>query len=149
MAQVRESLVVHEPLERVWALFSDPDRWLEWNTELADMRDVRGPFDHPGAGYTQVWRMGPWEREGSWQVTACEPGRWRTVAGRTPVALAFSAREEFESLEDGTRVTVEINWQTPGGRVGRWFDRFVGEPMLRRTLRANAERVRTALARGD
>lgn len=146
MAQVQESLALEQPLEEVWALFRDPDRWLEWNTELADMRDVEGPFDRAGAGYVQVWRMGPWEREGRWQVTGCEPMRWRTVAGRTPVGLEFTAREEFARAGDGTVVTVEIQWQTPGGAAGRWFDRLVGQPMLRRALRANGERIRAVLA---
>lgn len=54
MGSVRESLLLDEPREQVWQLFCDPDRWLEWNTELAEMRKVRGPFDHVGAGYTQV-----------------------------------------------------------------------------------------------
>lgn len=145
MAHVRESVDLDVPLDRVWSLFIDPERWLEWNTELADIEDVQGPFDHVGAGYTQVWRMGPWEGRGQWRVTGCEPRRWRTVAGRTPVKLTFSAREEFEALGNRTRVTVEINWQTPGGPIGRWFDRLVGEPMLGRALRANAERIRTVL----
>lgn len=147
MADVRESLVLEHPLEAVWSLFIDPDRWLEWNTELADMRDVRGPFDHPSAGYTQVWRLGPLEREGRWQVTGCEPRRWRTVAGRTPIGLDFTAREEFLSRDGGTEVTVEISWATPGGPAGRLFDRVVAEPTLRRALRANGERIHAVLSR--
>lgn len=146
MAQVRESLATDEPMERVWSLFIDPDRWLEWNTELAAIRDVRGPFDHEGAGYTQVWRLGPWEREGHWAVTGCEPKKWRTVAGTTPIGLDFSARETFDTSRGRTVVTVEITWDTPGGAVGRWFDRLVGEPLLRRALRANSQRIRSVLA---
>lgn len=146
MGSVRETLALEHRVDVVWELFCDPDRWLAWNTELAGMRDVRGPFDHVGAGYTQVWRVGPWEREGSWEVTGCEPGRWRTVSGRTPIGLEFSAREEFASTTRGTQATVEIAWRTPGGRVGRWFDQLVGERVLRRALRTNGERIRAVLA---
>ena len=49
-------------------------------------------------------------------------------------------------MTDGTVVTVEIHWDTPGGVLGRWFDRLVGEPLLRRALRTNARRVRSLLA---
>ena len=148
MAQVQEQVQIDRPLEEVWGLFVDPDRWLEWNTELAGMRDVRGPFDRAGSGYTQVWRLGRWEREGSWEVTACQPRRWREVAGVTPIGLAFEAREEFQETADGSQVIVQISWNTPGGVLGRAFDRVVAEPMLRRTLRTNARRIRQVLSEG-
>lgn len=145
MARVHEQLQLDRPLDEVWGLFIDPNRWLEWNTELAGMRDVRGPFDHPGSGYTQVWRLARWEREGSWVVTACEPGHWREVAGVTPIGLAFEAREEFQEFAEGSQVGVQISWYTPGGVLGRIFDRVLAEPMLRRALRANARRIRHVL----
>ncbi len=145
MGVVKESLDLITPLDEVWDLFIDPDRWLDWNTELADMRDVRGPFDTPGSGYTQVWRRAGIEREGSWQVTGCAPRRWRTVQGVTPIGLAFSARETFERIGDRTRVTVQIGWTTPGGRVGRFVDAVVAQPLLRRALRANGHRIRAVL----
>lgn len=146
MARVQETVRLDRPLEEVWGLFIDPDRWLAWNTELAGMRNVRGPFDHAGSGYTQVWRLARWEREGRWEVTACEPGRWREVAGVTPIGLAFEAREDFEDVADGSQVTVQIRWDTPGGALGRTFDRVVAEPMLRRALRANGRRIRDVLS---
>ena len=146
MARVQEKVRLDRPLEEVWRLFIDPDRWLEWNTELAGMRDVHGPFDRPGSGYTQVWRLARWEREGAWEVTACEPGRWREVAGVTPIGLAFEAREEFQDVADGSQVIVQMSWATPGGILGWIFDRVVAEPMLRRALRANGRRVDAVLS---
>ena len=143
---VEESIDLAASLDQVWSLFIDPERWLDWNTELAGMRDVRGPFDTPGSGYTQVWRVAGIEREGTWEVTECEPGRWRTVEGVTPIGLAFSASETFERLGDTTRVTVRIAWETPGGRLGHLFDVVVAQPMLRRALRTNGERIRAVLA---
>lgn len=132
MARVQEKLQLHRPLDEVWGLFIDPDRWLEWNTELADLRDVRGPFDRPGSGYTQVWRLARWEREGSWQVIGCEPRRWREVAGMTPIGLAFEAREEFGEVTGGSQVTVQIRWATrvaysDGSSIGSWRSRCCEE----------------------
>lgn len=90
----------------------------------------------------QVWRLARWEREGRWDVTACEPGRWREVAGASPIGLAFEAREEVQEVAGGSQVIVQISWDTRGGVLGRIFDRIVAEPMLRRALRANGRRIR-------
>jgi hypothetical protein len=54
---LQESIVFDAPVEAVWRLFADPERWARWNTEWAEIRDVRGPFDHAGSGYTQVLRV--------------------------------------------------------------------------------------------
>lgn len=145
MGLVEESLELASSLDEVWNLFIDPDRWLDWNTELVNMRDVRGPFDTLGSGYTQVWRVAGIEREGTWRVTGCEPRRWRTVAGVTPIGLSYSARETFVRLGDRTRVTVEISWTMPGGPVGRLVDAVVAQPMLRRALRNNGHQIGAVL----
>lgn len=57
MARGQEKAQLDRPLQEVWGLFIDPDRWLEWNTELVGMRDVRGPFDHP---VPATCRCGDW-----------------------------------------------------------------------------------------
>lgn len=145
MGVVTASMHVESSLDDVWDLFIDPGRWLDWNTELADMRDVRGPFDRPGTGYTQVWRMFGIEREGSWRVTGCAPREWRTVEGVTPIGLAYEARETFERVGDLTEVTVRISWTSPGGFAGRSIDVVVAQPLLGRALRSNAERIRHLL----
>lgn len=112
------------------------------------MRDVRGPFDHVGAGYTQVWRVVGMEREGSWRVTGCAPRRWRTVEADTPIGARLRVRDGFERVGAGCRVSIEVVLDAPHGLLGRALDGLLAEPLLRRALRGNRERVRRALG-GD
>ena len=134
------------PRERVWKLFTDPELWSQWNTELSDIRDVRGPFDHPGSGYTQVVRLLGREYLGTWEVTACEPEIWRTVAGTLPFGAPFLARDRFEEAQGVTRVTVEIEWKMPWGWIGRAVE-FLSLPLMRRQFAANARRAAALLDR--
>src|SRR3990172_5892312 len=132
------------PRARVWRLFCDHELWSQWNTEWAEIRDVRGPFDHPGSGYTQVMRVLGREFLGSWEVTACERECWRTIRGTLPLGVPFSGRDRFDEVDGGTRVTVEVEWTTPWGWIGRVFE-FLTLPMMRRQFAANARRAAALL----
>ena len=57
MGRIIETVEFAAPLDRVWKLFTDPEDWTKWNKEWSSIRDVKGPFDHAGAGYTQVMRF--------------------------------------------------------------------------------------------
>ena len=144
---LRTSIAFEAPLEKVWALFTDPDLWSQWNTEWAEIRDVRGPFDHVAAGYTQVFGVLGYERRGTWEVSACEPKRWREVVGTMPLGIPFHARDEFrDTPSGGTEVVLALAWEMPWGGVGRVVER-VAVPLLQRQLRGNASRAARLLSR--
>jgi hypothetical protein len=132
------------PRERVWRLFVDPEFWSQWNTEWNAIRDVQGPFDHPGSGYTQVLRVFGREFLGRWEVIACEPQAWRTIAGTLPFGAPFRGCDRFEEANGVTRVTVEIEWVTPWGWIGRVIE-FVALPVMRRQFASNARRAAALL----
>jgi uncharacterized protein YndB with AHSA1/START domain len=145
---LQETIIFDAPVERVWPLFADPERWTRWNTEWAQIRDVRGPFDHAGAGYTQVLRVFRHERLGTWEVVACKPKCWREVRGTLPFGIPFRAREEFHAVDQGTRVSLDLAWDQPWGAVGRMIEWAV-TPLFRRQLRANAARAAALLREPD
>ena len=140
MGRLTVSTEFRAPVARVWSLFADPARWTEWNGEWSEIRDVRGPFDHTGSGYTQVLRMFGREWLGKWEVTGCEPGVWRTVAGTLPFGVPFRGDERFEEIDGRTRVRIDVEWTTPWGWLGRALE-FVMLPLMRRQFAANARRA--------
>jgi hypothetical protein len=139
---------IRAPRERVWELFVDPERWRQWNTEWNEIRDVRGPFDHAGSGYTQVMRLLGHEYLGRWEVAACDPLVERTITGTLPLGVPFRGRDRFEDAPGATRVTVEIEWQTPWGWLGRILEAAM-IPLARRQLAANARRAARLLESAD
>lgn len=132
------------PLDRVWSLFTDPERWKQWNTEWTEIRDVRGPFDHAGSGYTQVSRVLGREQLGTWEVVECKPKAWRSIAGTLPFGIPFRASDRFEDLGETTRVTVDVEWATPWGWFGRILESLM-LPIMRRQFVANARRAAALL----
>jgi hypothetical protein len=84
------------------------------------------------------------EHLGRWEVTACEPGVWRRVAGTLPFGVPFQGEDRFEDIADGTRVTLDLSWNTPLGQLGRAVE-VLASPLLRRQLRSNALRAAALL----
>ena len=147
MGRIIETVEFAAPLERVWKLFTDPEDWAKWNTELSAIRDVRGPFDHAGAGYTQVMRFAGREWLGRWEVVECQPRAWRRVEGTLPFGMPFRGHDRFEESAGGTRVTVEIEWDSRWGGVGRIIERLT-RPLFHRRFQANARQAARLLAEG-
>jgi hypothetical protein len=143
MGRLAESFDFQAPRSRVWQLFTDPEQWSRWNTEW-EIRDVAGPFDHAGAGYTQVLRILGRERLGDWRVVECERGTWRRVEGTLPLGIPFRGEDRFEDLGWGTRVTLQIEWITPWGAFGRALE-AIAAPLLKRQFRQNARRAAALL----
>lgn len=110
---------VDAPPERVWSLMCDSSRLLEWNSELADVRDATPTLDHPGARYAQVWRILGRERLGRMEIVAVDPGRGREVRGTLPVGAAFSGRDLLEPSGGGTKISVQLDYEIPWGVLGR------------------------------
>lgn len=140
MGRLSLTVEFHAPLAPVWQLFVDPERWRLWNTEWSEIRDVRGPFDHAGSGYTQVTRFLGREYLGRWEVTACRPMVERTIGGTLPFGVPFRGRDRFQEIDGTTRVTVEIEWATPWGWLGRFLEVLM-MPVMRRQFVANARRA--------
>ena len=140
----RGSHTFRAPLPEVWKLFVNPELWALWNTEWS-LRDIRGPFDHPGAGYTQVLTLFGREWLGSWEVVECDPLVRREIRGVLPMGWPFEGSDWFTETANGTRVDVEIRWQMPWGMVGRALA-TIARPVMAWQMRGNARRAEAVLA---
>jgi len=148
-ARFRIEAIIPAPLAAVWDLVVQSNRLPEWNTELVDVLDVTGNTDQVGGGYRQVWKIlgRRIESKHPWLVTAVEPYRSREFRGILPIGLEAVGRDFFAAVDDGTRLSVEIEYVRPWGIVGRLLEPMM-RAMLRRTMAANG-RALTALLRDE
>ena len=148
MAAFRIQATVPAPLTEVWDLMVQADRMAEWNTELVEVLDVAGNTDRVGGGYRQVWKLfgRRIESRHPWLVTAVEPYRSREFRGVLPIGVGAVGRDRLEAVDGGTRVTVEIEYATPWGVVGRLMEPLT-HALLRRTMARNARALTDLLRR--
>ena len=117
---VRGVLPMGAPVERVWAVFADVDRWRTWDwLGSADARWIHGRPWTPGAGL----RVGHRPFTFDCVVTESEPGRRVVWAGR---GLWFHGTHVFEFLPRGADDTHVRTTEVFTGR---------GAPLLRPLIR--------------
>lgn len=139
MAAFRIQATIPAPLADVWDLMVQANRMPDWNTELVEVLDISGNTDRIGGGYRQVWKLfgRRIESRHPWLVTAVDPYRSREFRGVLPIGVEAVGRDRLEAVDGGTRVTVEIEYATPWGFVGRLMEPIM-RSRLQRTMAKNA-----------
>ncbi len=110
---------VAAPVERVWEVLQDVERWPEWASTVTSVQRLDdGPLAVGSRARIEQPRIPPTEYE----VTELDPGRSFTWVARGP-GVRTTARHGLERLDAGrTRVTLSVEQAGPLGSVmGRFY----------------------------
>jgi uncharacterized membrane protein len=118
---VQKTIDIGGPIERVFPFFTRYDNWPRFMAHLKEVRDL-------GRGRSHWVAAGPVGIPASWdaRITQFETNRlisWESEPG-SMIANAGSLR--FEPAGDGTRVTIRMCYQPPGGVLGHFAARLFG-----------------------
>jgi uncharacterized membrane protein len=108
----RASITIDAPIEVVWSVFTDVERWPTWASSFTSVELIDGPM-----------RLGARARIGQprlptviWQVTKWEPGRSWTWTATTPWARTEASHV---LTRIGDHRTVAEQAIRPSGPIGR------------------------------
>jgi len=134
---LRASVDIRAPAERVFDLVCTPERLPEWNVSVASARrSVAGEAVCLGSRAVLSGRILGQTLESETEVVGFEPPRlFATRAIRGP---RLHTRFELAPLPDGTRVEIDVSGDVPGGTLGA----RMAEGFLRKELTASLERLR-------
>ena len=112
------SIEVDAPIERVWEVMVDVERWSEWTPTVTSVQRLDdGPLEVGSRARIEQPKIPPTEYE----VTEVNPGRSFTWVARGP-GVRTTARHVIEELPGGrTQVTLAVE---QGGPVGAVIGRF-------------------------
>jgi uncharacterized membrane protein len=118
---LQKTATVHAPLERVFNILADPEKFPRIMNHVHQVRKVadgryRWTVIGP-AGVTLSWES---------QVTRLVPNsliEWSSLPGST---VRNSGIVHFQKLEDGvTRVQIQANYMPPGGALGQFLSELL------------------------
>ncbi len=149
MPHVRDQIRVNAPVDRVWAVVTDTDRIPEWQTTAVEVRDVTGRLDHVGARYTAVSKLAGRPIQGQWEVIQAEPHHLLELRGTAPGGGRAVARTTFAATDGATDVSVEFDYELPGGFLGQFANRLFVERALEREIRHSNENFKALCEEAD
>ncbi len=127
-----DSIDVDAPVDVVWAVYSDVERWPEWTASVTSVALApTGPLAADSKAQIKQPRLPKVE----WTVTALDAGREWVWENKSPGAVSVAAHT-VRALADG-RTHVEL-WIDQRGFVGRAIG-LLARRMTRRYLRMEAE----------
>lgn len=146
MRGFQSSIVIHRPVEDVFAFLSNLENDAKWRREwIEGTKTSEGPLG-VGATFRLIGRALGRRIEVDYEITEYEPNRttaWKALSG--PLPLRF--RRSFEPDEDGTRVAFRYDVESPGLLL-----RLVGplvSRMGRRQLEGDYPALIKLMAEGD
>ena len=139
MGQVHTTSHVDVAPEQAFEFGAQAERMPEWNASIVEVKDVGGPLDTAGAGYTAVMKLGGRKLEGHWAVTRVEKPLFAELRGTAPGGGTATWITRYAPAAGGTDITIELDYELPGGFIGGLADKLFVERAIERDLRHSSE----------
>jgi uncharacterized protein YndB with AHSA1/START domain len=136
----QESIDIDAPVEAVWAVLSDVERWPEWT---ATMRSVRRSRTGPLTVGEQVVIEQPRLPRLTWTVTEVVPGRSFSWTAGSAVARGVGEHVLTPRRGGGCTATLRLRQVGPAGPLVA----VVSRGLTRRYVRTEAEGLRSRVTR--
>jgi len=128
MATIERSVDIDAPAQRVWELLEDVRRLPEYSESTSEVRDAPERLTSVGQEYVQVGRVLGVKLTSHWRVTAIEPDHLISSEGTLTAGVRYCLTQRLESLsEDASRLSITIDYDVPGGALGRFAARAGAE----------------------
>lgn len=110
MINIERSIVIHKPVEEVFALVTDGSKASSWQGGL---EAVEGQASAVGEQYTEVRKFMGREMRSVMEITSYEPNaRWSAKVRKGPVPYEVTVR--FEPLDGSTKLTTRVEGEPTG-----------------------------------
>lgn len=139
MTTVRMKMHFDAPIERVFELGTDFNRYPEWNASYAEVKQVTGPTDKVGTRVLGVMKVLGRRMEGWGEITEVDRPRYLKIAGTGLEGGTVTTIYRATPADTGTDWECEIEYELPAGFLGHIADKLFVEKSVERDLRHSME----------
>jgi uncharacterized membrane protein len=145
MGRVHVEGHVRAPAGHVFRVALETDRIPDYNPYM-EVRNISGPLDHVGTTFDSTLKLLGRRTDSIATVVEVEPDRLIRIRGKSREGREASDWVyRFVPEGDETLVSLDVDYEVPGGMLGEAMDRLVFERAFERAMRHMAENF-TALA---
>lgn len=148
MSTVHVKAEIHAPIDHVWEVVMDPDRFKDWVTIHRSVKDVSSHPLRKGSTMNQVLHIRGVSFRVHWTLTEVSAPNRAEWEGQGPAHSRARIRYELSSNEDGATVFEYTNeFTTPGGRLGNVASRVIVGGVSEREAQSSLRRLKALLER--
>jgi hypothetical protein len=115
----QDGITIRADRQRVWAVYSDVERWSEWTDSITSVERLTGTGVEVG---TRVRIRQPRLPTAVWEVTVHDPGVSWTWTSKAPGITTVAWHRLLEQVDGSVRVEQGIEQRGPlGWLVGRLY----------------------------
>ena len=138
MAHLRLTAHYEAPIEHVFAIVVDYERYPEWNVSYEEVTEVVGPPDQVGSKMHGVMKLLGRKLEGWGEVIEVERPRLLRIDGSGSGGTVTTAYR-FSPTETGTDAELQVDYELPAGLFGKAVDKLFVQRSVERDLRHSLE----------
>jgi uncharacterized protein YndB with AHSA1/START domain len=127
MGHITRSIRITRPPAEVFAMLIDVDRLPEWATTVIETRDLSHPSLQVGCTFRQAFKLMGRQLDSEWRVTEFDALRRIAYAATSPEGGRLQMSQTVEAVGEDSEVTFDIDYELPGGFIGRLVDRAGAE----------------------
>jgi uncharacterized membrane protein len=142
MAQIKKSILIHAPVEKVYAVARDPSRWSTWFVGMSKIDELTGEGEVGTVAefsYTLAGMGFPVTVEVMEDHVGPEGARWK---GKIGGPLAGEQTWTYTPKDGDTEVSVNLEYTVPGKALGKIANRLVIERTQERAADQTLENLK-------
>lgn len=143
MPTVDRSIHIDAPPATVWEVLEDVRRLEDFSPSTTDV-DAPERLTEVGQTFRQRVRLAGRSFESTWRVAEIDPRRRLVVEGSVLPGTHYSMAETLEPADDGTRLTLTMDYRLPLGPLGRLAGKLGAEARAVEEVEAVLAGVRDA-----
>ena len=149
MTQVKASIVIAVPPERVWDVVMDPEHFDDWVTIHRKLGHVDGGDLRPGFRVDQTLCLHRANFKVKWSLAECDRPHRAVWEGKGPAGSYARIVDELVALDGGGRTRFDYvnEYTNPGGIVGRMAGRVLVAHSAEREATRSLARLKEFLER--
>lgn len=148
MAHIKKSIYINAPVEKVYAMARDPNRWATFYAGLSEPEEING---HGEVGtvvkhyYLMAGMRFPVTSRVLVDSIGPNGGQWK---GKIEGPLDGEQTWDYVPKNDGTEVSINISYTLPGAVLGRIANRLLVERMQERAIEQTLENLKILCEEG-
>jgi coenzyme Q-binding protein COQ10 len=127
------------PIEHVFELATDFDRYLEWNVTYTAIKAIEGPPDKVGTKVHSEMRFLGRTMEGWGEIVEFERPRLFKTSGESTQGGKLTQELRLTPAGTGTDYVLETDYELPAGFIGKVASKLFVEKAVERDLKHSIE----------